>query len=171
MHILSPETDNCPSWISGRERMTVENISWSISTKECPVGVCSTRCEWENLYGRSLGSLIKPHKSVNIAYEHLLHLCRPNNDDTYSWWVWQSVAGVSSSTPPARLRPKLGAFLIVELSVVHAGRECPKHARLVTSQGIEQANRDDPHCSAAGTAVLSSPDEVLRCHPAALRGV
>ena len=35
MHILSPETDNCPSWISGRERMTVENISWSISTKVC----------------------------------------------------------------------------------------------------------------------------------------
>ena len=35
MHILSPETDNCPSWISSRERMTVENISWSISTKEC----------------------------------------------------------------------------------------------------------------------------------------
>ena len=27
MHILSPETDNCPSWISGRERMIVENIS------------------------------------------------------------------------------------------------------------------------------------------------
>ena len=35
VHILSPETDNCPSWISGRERMTVENISWSNSTKEC----------------------------------------------------------------------------------------------------------------------------------------
>ena len=35
VHILSPETDNCPSWTSGRERMTVENISWSISTKEC----------------------------------------------------------------------------------------------------------------------------------------
>ena len=29
MHILSPEIGNCPSWISGRERMTVENISWS----------------------------------------------------------------------------------------------------------------------------------------------
>ena len=26
VNILSPETDNCPSWISGRERMTVENI-------------------------------------------------------------------------------------------------------------------------------------------------
>ena len=35
VHILSPETDNCPSRISGRERMTIENISWSISTKEC----------------------------------------------------------------------------------------------------------------------------------------
>ena len=34
MHILLSETDNYPSWISGRERMTVENISWSISTKE-----------------------------------------------------------------------------------------------------------------------------------------
>ena len=35
VHILSPESDNCPSWIRGRERMTVENISWSISMKEC----------------------------------------------------------------------------------------------------------------------------------------
>ena len=35
VHILSPETDNCPSWISGRKRMTEENVSWSISTKEC----------------------------------------------------------------------------------------------------------------------------------------
>ena len=35
MHILSQETDNCPSWISGRERMTVDNSSWSNFTKEC----------------------------------------------------------------------------------------------------------------------------------------
>ena len=34
VHILSPETDNCPSWISGRERMTIENISRSISANE-----------------------------------------------------------------------------------------------------------------------------------------
>ena len=32
--ILTSETDNCPSW-SGRERMTIENISRSICTKEC----------------------------------------------------------------------------------------------------------------------------------------
>ena len=35
MHILSQVTDNFPSWINGRERMTVEKTSWSISTKEC----------------------------------------------------------------------------------------------------------------------------------------
>ena len=35
MHMLSPVTDNCPSWINGRERMTVEIVSWPISTKEC----------------------------------------------------------------------------------------------------------------------------------------
>ena len=35
VHILSPETDNCPSWISGKERMTIENISRSVSMKEC----------------------------------------------------------------------------------------------------------------------------------------
>ena len=39
MHIFSPETDSCSSWISGRERMTVENMSWSISTEE----FCRTR--------------------------------------------------------------------------------------------------------------------------------
>ena len=62
-------------------------------------------------------------------------------------------------------------FLVVELSVVNAGIGCPKHARLATSQGIEQANGDDPHCSAAGTTVLSLHDEVLRCHSAALCSV
>ena len=29
VHIILPETDNCPSWISGREGMTIENIPWS----------------------------------------------------------------------------------------------------------------------------------------------
>ena len=35
VQIISPETENCPSCISGRVTMTVENISRSISTKEC----------------------------------------------------------------------------------------------------------------------------------------
>ena len=32
--MLSPVTDNCPIWISGRGRMAVEIISWPIATKE-----------------------------------------------------------------------------------------------------------------------------------------
>ena len=39
MHILLSVTDKCPTWISGRERMAVEIISWQISLKEC----CRTR--------------------------------------------------------------------------------------------------------------------------------
>ena len=35
MHILLPETNNCPSWISGRESMMVENTSWPIFMKKC----------------------------------------------------------------------------------------------------------------------------------------
>ena len=36
-NIFLPENDNCPSWISGRERMTVENISWSnLNTRMLP---------------------------------------------------------------------------------------------------------------------------------------
>ena len=63
MHILSPETDNCPSWISGRERMTVENISWSISTKEScrpqrglnprPPGLLDCASNWATEAGRT----------------------------------------------------------------------------------------------------------------------
>ena len=49
VHIISPETDNCPSWISGRERMIVKNMSWSISWKEC----CRTR--WESPVWRTSG--------------------------------------------------------------------------------------------------------------------
>ena len=35
LSILTPVTDNCPSWISGRERIAVQIISWPISKKEC----------------------------------------------------------------------------------------------------------------------------------------
>ena len=35
VHIILPESDNCPSWLCDRERRTIENISWSFSTIEC----------------------------------------------------------------------------------------------------------------------------------------
>ena len=44
VHILSPETDNYPSWISGRERITVENISYQSPRKNvADLGVGWTR--------------------------------------------------------------------------------------------------------------------------------
>ena len=35
VHILSPVTDNCSSWIRGRGRMAVEMLSWPSLQKEC----------------------------------------------------------------------------------------------------------------------------------------
>ena len=60
MHILSPETDNCPSWISGRERMTVENILWSnLQERMLPN---PQRSSWIRFWWRCRKCLpIKPH--------------------------------------------------------------------------------------------------------------
>ena len=35
MHIFSPEADNCLSWNSGKEGITVKSMSWSITTNWC----------------------------------------------------------------------------------------------------------------------------------------
>ena len=59
--ILLPETDNCPSWIIGKGRMTVENISWSISMEKC----CHT---WQKL------NLRPPDQQSNV---HLTEPPRP----------------------------------------------------------------------------------------------
>ena len=63
VHILSPETDNCPSWISGRERMTVENISWSISAKEC----------WICKYVKYTHTLEYSHELSRCTHMHYLN--------------------------------------------------------------------------------------------------
>ena len=70
MHILSPETDNNPSWISRRERMTVENISWSISMKEC----CRPR-QGSNLGPLCLQSDVHPTEPPRPANYGRLHAC------------------------------------------------------------------------------------------------
>ena len=72
MHILSPETDNCPSWISGRERMTVENISWSISTEEC----CRPR---RGLNQRPPGLQLNAHPTEPLRPAHT------NNQNICHW--------------------------------------------------------------------------------------
>ena len=52
------ETDNCSSWISWRERMTIENISWLISTKEC----CETMVGLHSLLITSLTRIWLSHR-------------------------------------------------------------------------------------------------------------
>ena len=44
MHILSPETDNCPSWISGRERMTVVVVVVAVVVEVIYLFKCHTSC-------------------------------------------------------------------------------------------------------------------------------
>ena len=53
-----------PSWISGRDRMTVENISWSISMKEC----CQT-WRWSKLQSdhQSDTNLTEPQRTALCA--------------------------------------------------------------------------------------------------------
>ena len=82
MYILSPETDNCPSWISVRERMTVENISWSISTKEyCrprrelnprPPGLQSDGASNWATTGCKLNGQVKTEESINTNSRYIL---------------------------------------------------------------------------------------------------
>ena len=94
VHILPPETDNCPSWISGRERMTVENISWSISTKEC----CRPR-RGSNLRPHGLQSDVHPTEPPRPASLDLISL--------YNGFLWyindrhsNSICARSSSLRP-----------------------------------------------------------------------
>ena len=64
VHILSPETDNCPSWISRRERMTIENISlWNHHERMLP-----TRQGWiRNL-------LITSQTHIQLSHRGRLHI-------------------------------------------------------------------------------------------------
>ena len=59
VHTLSPETDNCPSWISWRKRMTIENISWTISMKEY--------CQPSR--GRTSSLLITSHMRIQLSHQ------------------------------------------------------------------------------------------------------
>ena len=107
MHILSPETDNCPSWISGRERITAQNISWSISTKECcrprrglnprPPGLQSDGASnWATEAGRHCWVAILVYYLINLAcLINLIHsiYIQPNEpvlrDPSFPIFLWR----------------------------------------------------------------------------------
>ena len=126
MRILSPETDNCLSWISGRERMTLENISWSISTKEwCrprrglnprPPGLQSDGASnWANLLSRILSPFWRgvtltannSFKSRLLQKEGEVGLCG-SVWCASDWWSW------SCGLDPRRVGNILSWRLIME---------------------------------------------------------
>ena len=68
VHILWPETDNCFSWICGREIMTKKNISWSIP-KQCRPRSDASFC--------SLCILSRNMKHIRVFYLKI-----------FSFWRW-----------------------------------------------------------------------------------
>ena len=62
MHNLLPETNNCQAWISRRERMTTENISWSIISQKNVAG--PQMILWVDSKG--LVSTLRKHAYSNI---------------------------------------------------------------------------------------------------------
>ena len=74
---LLKDTDNCPSWISGMERMTVENLSWSISTKEC----CRPGEGWTSK------PLITSQTRIQLSHQgrHNVFLCRYKKTSLMLW--------------------------------------------------------------------------------------
>ena len=76
VHILSPETDNCPSWISRRKRMTVENIfmitevinNWNLHERMLP-----TR------RGRARNLLITSRTRIKLSHRGRLHVKTSNS--------------------------------------------------------------------------------------------
>ena len=93
MHIPLPETDNCPSWISRRENMTVENISWSISTKECcrsrrglnprPPGLQSDGASnWATEAGRHQG--LGASLSFQLQAKYMYNICSQSSGPRFT---------------------------------------------------------------------------------------
>ena len=70
MHILLPLIDNCPTWISGREIMTLEIISWPISTKgmwSCR-GAC--QCFWLDFCFTALQHILGHFRRSQLPLTH-----------------------------------------------------------------------------------------------------
>ena len=140
MHILSPETDNCPSWISGRERMTVENISWSISTKECcrprrglnprPPGLQSDGASKWAIKGCKLRVLILVYMihqpTIHVCTKFQLYrfhssreICKENvslmvNYNLWSFHLWQIVKPITGFNSRS-----YGSLALIQVYTIH----------------------------------------------------
>ena len=86
MHIFLPLIDNCPTWISGREIMALEIISWPISTKgmwSCR-GAC--QCFWLDFCFTALQHILGHfrHSQLHCFWARLLGSL-PAHSFTSNW--------------------------------------------------------------------------------------
>ena len=85
MHILSPITNNCSSWIGGRGRMAAEMFSWpSLHERMC------------RTWGSNSGPLACQADSLSIE------LPRPVEEETVIVHCCYCTCGATSSTPTTR---------------------------------------------------------------------
>ena len=93
LRIVLSVTDNCPSWISGRGRITAQMISWSVSTKFCDWAgirtwdpwICS-QTHYQLCYGAWHGEISKIIPRIIAKYSPLTslnHLLLYRNKNNY----------------------------------------------------------------------------------------
>ena len=75
VHILLPVTDNCPSWISGREKMALEIISWPISMKDVAGCEDQTRSHLHSRRMRIQSSYRAQHLCLWLWSKNYSHTC------------------------------------------------------------------------------------------------
>ena len=92
VYILSPETDNCPSCISGRERI---EVPWWGPSNEYPQYVfCGEIRKISELFGRrwlfikSYGILVYCLHCDKIIFVCVLFLSLTCNNNLTVWWWW-----------------------------------------------------------------------------------
>ena len=102
MHIHSLVTDNCPCWISSRQRMAVKIISWPISSKECCQTWGSTRdCQHTrrmHILPSYYARLLCYRHHLLVFYISFIYLNEPPHDKT------KKVTVRPAETPPSLIR-------------------------------------------------------------------
>ena len=69
VHILSPETDNCPSWISGRERMRSNDLLVRLDIEDLDLILKERRLRWYGHVEHSSGA-VKTAFDIQVDGKH-----------------------------------------------------------------------------------------------------
>ena len=113
MHILSPVTDNCSSWVSGRGRMAVEIFSWpSLHERMC------------RTWASNLGPLACLADTLPIELPWYLIPFEPPYDKTNTMTVRQAKIQISMGIRPVWSESSMWAqWVAKDPSFLHADSE------------------------------------------------